>query len=399
MIRVAGSSWLPFFVLTILELHLLRNVSSFYLVFYGLAFFLSVWYLYFSWSGMRGVDKQLLFIIILIFFFPLIGTLYGVLVGSYGDYGVLIGWARIIFCLPIYLVILAMPPTEETLRKLFVFAVLITCFSALSYPYQFFYGGVSWFAEPSMRDGVVRYASLFGSLTAYGIVCGYAALLTLVVSNNRLVKVTVLLIITLGAVLSLQKAALANIAMAFILWLWIGRRYGVFFLICLLSLGVGSFLLDADKVATIMQGEFGATLMNDALARVSELPLIAIDFFGSDSLLLGLGPLGASGSLGYPEVPMAHNAYVSMLLVAGLPYLLLFGVLFLFLFLIKIGMRSVHGRLGMGLLFMLLVNMLFAGIPWFVPAPALFLAIAIKCVTVPYKEKRVLTDPVDYNSV
>ena len=85
-------------------------------------------------------------------------------------------------------------------------------------------GPIYWFAEASQRSGGDRFASLTGSLTSYGIFVGVAVLAAFMFFKGVQRALVVAMLIT-GAILSLQKAGLANIALGFFLAFWIGALH------------------------------------------------------------------------------------------------------------------------------------------------------------------------------
>ena len=207
-------------------------------------------------------------------------------------------------------------------------------FASLSLAWQYFYGPVSWFAESSERAGGERYASLAGSLTSFGVLVGVGILIALVQYNGNL-RVLLVVALLVGAVLSLQKAALANVVLAVVLACRLGgisRQLGwaaivtfcttaltfVFFIGS--SVGevdnqiyrqlVGVVLADPDLSGDV-------SFVDSVIDRVGKLPLEMVEFHGYRTLFFGAGVFGASGVLGYPELPMAHNGLFELIGIFG----------------------------------------------------------------------------------
>ena len=59
------------------------------------------------------------------------------------------------------------------------------------------------------------------------------------------------------------------------------------------------------------------SMMQSIYDRLIELPMILYEYWGFQSLIIGVGVYGGSGGLGYPELPMAHNLFVEILAIFG----------------------------------------------------------------------------------
>ena len=385
------------FVLIVVQLHLLRNITSAYYALYLISFITAFWSVLHRWKFLSRVEKKSIFYVLAIFFVPIGSLVPGVIAGKYENLEeITVGVSRIIFSLPMYLVILSSPSDKKSINRLLATVALITLIAALSVPYQFLFGAVSWFAEGSERAGIDRFASLFGSLTALGGVVGYGVLAAILSIGSNFLGAFVVSGIVLGALLSLQKAAIANIVLCFLFLPFIKKfsKKSIFVsLICFMGLfglagaffwnEIGSFL-DTVRISSDsdFSGDFSFT--ESILQRLVELPMIAIDFHGVWSLLLGMGPIGGSGAFGYVDIPMSHNGFVDLFLVGGIGYFLLF-IWFLF-FVFARSDRSIPRddvklvRFGAFCFFLLLINMLFSGLNFFTPSGAMFFAVSIKCL-------------------
>src|SRR5690606_15148779 len=78
-------------------------------------------------------------------------------------------------------------------------------------------GPVWWFAEASQREGLTRYASLVGSLTAYGVYGSFALPIIYFLCRNKYLKVAGLIFVVAGLLVTLQKAAIANLVIFLLL--------------------------------------------------------------------------------------------------------------------------------------------------------------------------------------
>lgn len=387
------TKYIPFFILLVTQLHILRNLTPIYFIFYALSAIISIWYIMRVWCTISAIEKQVIYILLTMFSIPIISSLFGVINGEYDDYNLSIGISRLLFCLPIYLAIFSMPLTKDIIQKLLLVASILTFFAALSYPYQYLFGAISWFADSSFRDGFVRYASLFGSLTTYGIVVGYGLLVTIISRQKKVPKVIVVSTIVVGSIFSLQKAALMNILLGWFSLLYIKNvsHFLTKFLLLVVLLIIpflSYYILLSNNISYEANG---TNLLADILIRISSLPMRAIDFHGITSMILGLGPIGASGAFGYPDVPMAHNGFVTIFLVGGIPFFILFLYFFMKLFFIAYSVKppkdfEIYNKLGIVILLLLLINMMFSGMFMFAPASAMFFAIAIKSILLSYKK-------------
>jgi len=386
---------LPAIVIAVTQLHLLRNVASAYYALWLFAVLLAALYVWSRWGVLRALDRRMVFRTVLLFNFPLIGACAGLIGGSYESIAGLIGgFSRCLFVLPMCLVVIVCPPS--VFKRVGVVIVIFTAIAALSIPYQFLSGPIEWFAESSERAGFGRYASLFGSLTALGTVNGLGLIAAVAMLNSAVAMCVALGVILLGSILSLQKAAILNIALALPV-IFLLRKFsfkqGVVLLVLLSVFAFAASVYFGDELLGYVSSirfssdsEYaGDVSVSESLVeRVVDLPLTAILFHGVHSLLLGVGPIGGSGAFGFADVPMAHNAVVDLLLVGGLAYLVYFGYFFYIAFKLAIvGLRSVSRNgaiLGLSMLIILLINMPFSSLLFFTPSGAMFFAFALRSI-------------------
>ncbi|MDZ4058347.1 MAG: hypothetical protein U1D69_15555 [Polynucleobacter sp.] len=396
------SYFLILFVLATTQLHLFRNVSPAYIVFYLIAFLVSLFLVVESVEGLGVNQKNLIFLVLMLFVLPVISIFPGVLFGFYGDVTeVLVGLSRLLFTLPIYLAVLAVPKEMPVARRIFLFAGVMTLIAALSIPYQVFNGPISWFAESSERSGLARYSSLFGSLTSLGVVVGAGLLAVALTMQSVLLFSIAVCGIVVGSILSLQKAALVNLLVAGVLIFFVrrfSRRQIIFAVLAFFPLFfLVGMLFESEMSAFLSSFRFfdsegaGSEAVSDdfsvgqsILDRIFELPLVAVDHFGGWALIFGVGPVGASGALGFPEVPTTHNAVFDILLVGGLPYFL-FSCAFLVLLFRKFrlafkGDDARLARVGLFVFFFILLNSVFSSLLVFTPSGAMFVAASLRVI-------------------
>lgn len=245
----------------------------------------------------------------------------------YGPPG--IGLGRLWVSAPLIIVAsyLAKWRIDVPLKIVTVFFVM----AALSFPLQYAIGPISWFAEASERAGGVRYSSLVGSLTAYGILVAVPAFAALWYWTGKK-RVLAFGILALGALMSLQKAALANMALAVCFAFWLSPRRKAMFrdLVVLAILGIlggviigirGGFAIGVRYLDGILTGDRSLTgdvsFYTSILERIIQLPSLAIEYFNSGNLFVGAGAFGGAGALGYDGLPMAHNGLVEVMLIFG----------------------------------------------------------------------------------
>jgi hypothetical protein len=262
-----------------------------------------------------------------------------------------IGIARLYSIFPYILLLIIFPRRPAFTAMLWRWFAVFCGLAALSIPYQFLFGAIGWFAESSERVGLERFAALTGSLTTFGIVFGPAFVLSWLMFRGT-VRIILIGALILGAIFSLQKASFGNLFLALgLLWLS-GRLQFKFKLFAkfVVSAAIVVWLVwlfvpfVAEVASTMFMSSFGVgeeagrsdvSLNQSVLERWLELPLLSIHFFGADKLLTGVGAFGASGGLGYPEIPMMHN-------VVGEIYMI-FGALFGTAFVVLLGYYVARG--------------------------------------------------------
>ncbi|HCE6605489.1 TPA: hypothetical protein NH071_000954 [Pseudomonas aeruginosa] len=282
--------------------HILRNLSgAYYLI---LAGFCGLFFLLFI-NNWRDIKYSALGIFVI--FFWTYASLVSVLwFDLYGDYS--IGIFRLWASLPLLFV--AMVLARDNLKVPMQLISFFFSLAALSFLWQYVFGPIEWFAEASERAGGARFASLVGSLTAYGVMVGVPALASLFYLKGW-ARVVCFLLLCLGAMLSLQKAALANIVIVlfFAYWLKLIKKTYLFFTFLLAGLGLSVFFLadfGAGSLETVHRLIVGLLTSDSSVSqdvpffesifdRVTALPLETLSFYGSEILVLGAGVFGGGG--------------------------------------------------------------------------------------------------------
>lgn len=378
-------------VIFIYWLHLLRNISSLYFLALGGAIVCLVYTIINSRKATH-FDRTSVVVFIALCYASLMTIIQQ---GFYEDPEV--GLFRFWATAP--LIFVAMTLATVSIRSNMRWFVGFYLVASFTFPFQYITGPISWFAEASERAGSERFASLIGSLTAYGGVVGVAALAALCFFSPP-VSFICLLILIIGGALSLQKAAIANIFLALAIGFWVNRglrismrsasyifsaalivftlSYFVFLNNGLASMLIAISFRSIDGILsgdTEMSGDVG--FFESVIARVTDLPLEAINFHNATALFFGSGVFGGAGALGYPDFPMAHNGLVELVLIFGAPIGVFFGAYLVYFFVSSLRTVSIGSYkttlekrflvAGYGLLFL---NNLFAGGGFFQPISA-----------------------------
>lgn len=361
---------------------------------YAIAFATTFIILVLQWQHLgKGAHRIIIFSTSIILF-PILTSFIGLAKGEYQTFmDVFIGWSRLIFVLPIYWVVIVMVRQPLGVVRVGRLVTWISFFAALTIPLQFMIGPIPWFAESSERSGLPRYASLFGSLTTLGVVNGAAILVAYFSFKSRLLTYFLVSGIIIGSVLSLQKAAILNILIATSLVLLIRRprlKEVIVGLFSILLVALISFSFFGEKFQSYFNSirilaSSEAANSNDVsisesiLDRITTLPAMAIHYHGADTLFYGVGPIGGAGAFGYPDVPMAHNGLVDILLIGGATYffLFLFGTALCFGGSWRFFRKNANftwSRVGFFCILIVLINIPFSGLIFFSPSAAMFLA-------------------------
>lgn len=332
---------------------------------------------------------------------------YGVAISfvQFPDENYFLAIARLGFIAPYALFVALVIDTRERMRLALKTFALWTVVAGATIIYQNSFGAIDWFAEPSVRAGAIRYASLAGSLTVYGVV-GVLALPVIyyMFGNHPFFRGMLIAILLVALLMSLQKAAVINVVLfwaavaAFSLFSFIRGRptlplrhilTTVSCCCCFAILLAGSVVgtqLGVNQsgtersaiVATIdnvvrldpsAQND-DVSVVQSVIDRFGYLPLVLFEKYGLTNLLVGVGLVGASGTLGFdgvtciniddvatcvPRYPMAHNGLVELMAIGGLPLLLSFLAVFSFAACraIKLHLRYMERRMYVGLIILL----------------------------------------------
>ena len=323
-------------VIFLCTLHLLRNVSFVFPLMYVTGASLLFAY---GLRRMKVTGAQLL--ILACYAYVVLVTLF--YAQDFGDPG--IGIARLVYLLPLVLYLFGARLDDWQAIRVWKLLGFFAVLAALSIFFQYVFGAVTWFAESSERAGTTRFASLAGSLTAFGSIVGPACFLAWLLIPRPLLRIALVLMFLIAALLSLQKAAILGAVLGVLLGVLAARQRST--PIASASVGVATLVLGAmvwhvlqawltpelqDALQVFVRGTIGeegsgdVSIAESIRERFVDRPLASVEFHGIQALLFGVGAYGASGALGYAQLPMMHNLLGEVLIVSGVGVFSIFAV-------------------------------------------------------------------------
>lgn len=306
----------------------------------------------------------------------------------YPDEEYLIPIMRYLYLAPFFLFAIRSINNQRLLFIALKTIVFFVFLGALTIFYQMAVGPLAWLAEPSEREGLVRFSSLLGSLTAYGVYGGLVLPLAFFLLPKGIVRWAVVGVIIVGLLVTLQKAAVVNVFLFIALAFCIGTRatkVRIVFVVAvgLLALAVAYVIDVSYVVATVdnvlrlrnQSGVSDVSLPQSIIDRIWILPSRLYELHGFWGMLLGVGMVGGSGTLGFPDYPMSHNGFFDLLYIGGVLNLSSFLALaFYLLYRLRLFMRMAKDSDSVALsqasfcIFVLFIaNFIFAGVLYFQP--------------------------------
>lgn len=335
--------FLLFFSFSFYGLHTLRNIVPFFIVLAPLCALLSVLLSLFVISSrpegfFSGIGWVLFCLFSVISFFPVLVSFY------YYDEGYLESFGRYFYTLPFFWAASILAALRYGLGGIFKAYIFLILLGAGSVLYQVFWGAVPWFPDASERDGFTRYSSILGSLTIFGVAGGLALPAIYFSSFSSFKKAAFICFVVVAMLFSLQKAAVLNILVFFLfvvcrMYLLRNFLYASSVLLLMLALLVSTFYFEIPYVSSSINNvvRFRSdvaytdySVFQSVYDRFLSLPSLLFDLHGVDAVITGVGMVGGSGVLGFPEYPMAHNVYVDYLFIGGIPYLFVFLLCFFY---------------------------------------------------------------------
>jgi hypothetical protein len=245
------------------------------------------------------------------------------------------------------LLVLRLSVPRASIEKALYLFIVAYIGAVFTYFYQINYGSIEWFNDQAMERGIVfRYATNLGSGNIYGIGLASALIFSWFQIKTKFYRATVIFLLLTGAILSIQKAALINIALGFFAILIIENYKNRLSIIAVIIVALAGFILITSAFPYSAMGIYTAEFLNNTFA---------IDILGDGSLrrdtvldgdniserlgglhvqdimsqhtpavmfLIGVGITGAGGGLGLPEYLQAHSTFWDLFFVGGLPYLI-----------------------------------------------------------------------------
>jgi hypothetical protein len=332
----------------LLLLQSFRNYSGFYFLLLLVSLCSLIFYSAFqSELKQQFVNKPLLCIYLLFVLYTVYvlfwSYLYGPEIKFFDSAG------RLFFSTLIPLLFAFIRLDERRLFILFKLYILIFVAGALSYFYQFVYGPIYWFAdEPMERGSLFRFSTILGSGNIYGIGVGGALLLVGYSYKNVFIKILLYATLLLGAFMSLQKAAIVNIALWVLILLYHSStreiiKYTSVTLILIICVYIAGLVFSGHFLTLYLQefifNSIGLNIYdNSDLIKSTVLDkenlferfvgLHLDEIFGMHNsiviILFGVGVMGAGGGMGLPEFPQAHSTYWDIFFMGGLGYFIVF---------------------------------------------------------------------------
>ena len=343
-----------FFLVIFSTLHTLRNLTSLYLFLLFSLFFINYlvvfskikFFLFF-----KPIEFKFYLFLILTFLVGISSPLHSF------EFETLIQFPRL-FLMPFltYLIVQSNITFVWFLNfmKWFIFLIVLGSFSLL---YQVLTGQpIYWFnVGESSRGGLSRFGTILGSLTIYGTIVGNAILILFDdYFKKSNFKIFLIFILIIGAILSLQKAAILNIFLAFS-FLIVYRIS--FFNFIKWTFIVLFFLLTFYLFVIFNQNTLFSNYLTTIVFQVTGLDVltlqnITIDNSGAlsensifdrlygyafnemfqvynpiKSFFLGNGIVGAGGAMGL-DGPQSHNSFWDLFFMGGVFFLVSFISLF-----------------------------------------------------------------------
>lgn len=386
-----------FFTIIVLLFQITRNIST--IVYIGVLF-LSYAYLYsiyiFGNRSHENLSKINFTPIALLFLLSLIWIPFISLANIEMD-EYLIAFPRYFVTFPFILFCFIYKEYSYNLiRKVLLAMCIFMAGASLSIPYQIVFGNISFFVDSSYREGFIRYASLAGSLPALGTLGGFSLAILLFTGEllfTKTKKNILIIIIILGMLMSLSKAAVVNILICFVSYILINGKFSSSKRIinviglCALTYGV-YFIFRETQFALYIQslirysfsrGSLG--IGKDLIDRIWERPNIVIQYhnMGVFDFMFGIGFPSLSGILGLPKLPMAHNNYFDLIFSGGIIHF--FSFMFLIIRIpLKVICKKIKGfrineidRSYSIVVLLILVNMIIGAASFYQPIGAVFI--------------------------
>jgi len=243
----------------------------------------------------------------------------------------------------------------KILRTAIQLYLLIVAAAACSLIYQVYFGPIPYFVEHAYRADIIRYATFLGALPTFGVAGAFGLLFIGFAIRNIFFFGLFFLLLFTGLIITLQKAAMANLAIVLIFLFWmsfkgkLSLRPLTLFGVIILSFTVNFFLVNDYLLTNIdflgiklhksngaLVGWTGYGMLEDSRMRLtnhfleSDLTLNAANAANAANAgpkFFGVGYEALGGALGLEQYPMSHNGIVDIWRLGGVPYMLVFLLL------------------------------------------------------------------------
>lgn len=337
---------LKFFYLTFLVLlfHVTRNISLIgYVIILGISYFGLYYYMLKNKTYKKKIAGFELVFLLMYCFIPVISVF------NLNASDLFTGLTRYLVTFP-FVVYIFISKSMININKIYKILLIFISLCGLSLIYQVLFGEIWFFAEPYTRDGLIRYASLAGSLTAYGTIGAFGLVIALNFKNmNNNFKIISTILIVSGLLVSQQKSALINLILVIVLSITaliiektkvkdgfklkmfkVNKNNVLLSTITLIS-GIIFLILFGDYLYSILNYTFNSNLnfTEDLMIRITKFPLKQYEYLNMNfvDFIIGVGFGPNSGALGLPSIPNAHNNFVEMLNSGGILFLSSFFLL------------------------------------------------------------------------
>lgn len=344
-------------VFVLLYLHMLRNITSVYIILLAIIYFFTFLTCY------KNIIKISPLIIFIIFFIvtSILASIHTFFLYDFNSF--IISTLRYNFMIPLVFIAYSYLKGDDDYSKVLYFVLIFISIAVFCYPYQYLFGRISWFAEPHERAGIERFSTYLGSLTVNGAAFPLAMIILIHSKIKQYSKFIFFSILMIGAFFSLQKSAIVGVILVLIYLcisylrkLSLRRIISLLFLIpfiilaiylidkCLMALPewgnfktytfyqIGGLLGDQSRVRNIGDVSIGQSIIDRLFGHLVKQSL---GWLYESQGMLGYFIGGGYGMLGQALVPgvksvfyTSHNGYIDFILVGGIFHLLAFlGIL------------------------------------------------------------------------
>ena len=316
-------------IILILSQVLKNNYALIYFPVFFALFFLSSLFIFKKGFFYKGYD----FFTIQIWFFYFLLIYISALTFLYGDLNDFLKAFPRMMIMPLTLIIFAnFIYNKNQIKIILNILIFFSVIASFSLIYQVYMGPLNFLVDSSMRAGLTRYPSTFGSLTVYGGAVGIITLLVIRKNFNFVLKLVILTLFLLSAFLTLAKAAVMNIVLVTIFSLFflkIENKKKLFsvlilsiFLIFYIFPDLGIYISKTLDVLGFSKSEIVTKETASLYYQVLKRAFYSFDYlsdFNIIKLFFGFGLIGGQGVFGLPYsfTGTTHNQFMDLYLIGG----------------------------------------------------------------------------------